>query len=253
MKNMVAFVGSARIKHTYHATKDLLKAVESYGEISYEVISLFDYDLKPCIGCKACLDYEEKLCPIKDDLSILIRKIEWADGVVFATPNYAFQVSGQMKIFLERMAYFLHRPKFFEKTCLNLVVEGVYGGKDILKYLNFTTSGFGFDVIKHNKVIKTLEPISEKRKKKNNQCIKSLSREYHTRLIKDSNKKPSIVEVIVFRVTRSKIEKNLNKKYKDYRYFKSNGWFNSDYYYPVQLGIVKRFLGNVTDYMITKL
>jgi hypothetical protein len=72
-------------------------------------------------------------------------------------------------------------------------------------------------------------------------------------LIKDSYKKPSIVEVIVFRVTRSKIEKNLNKKYKDYRYFKSNGWFNSDYYYPVQLGIVKRFLGNVTDYMITKL
>ena len=115
MKNIVAFVGSARRKHTYHATKNLLKQVGFQGDVNYEIVSLFDYNLKPCIGCKACLDYEEKLCPINDDLNLLIRKIEWADGVVFGTPNYAFQVSGQIKIFLERMAYFYTDLNFLKK------------------------------------------------------------------------------------------------------------------------------------------
>ena len=40
---------------------------------------------------------------------------------------------------------------------------------------------------------------------------------------------------------------DLNKERRDYRYFKENGWFESDYYYKVRLGIVKKIFGKIID------
>jgi len=35
-----------------------------------------------------------------------------SDGVIFATPNYSFQVSGIMKVFLDRLGFAFHRRAF---------------------------------------------------------------------------------------------------------------------------------------------
>ena len=55
---------------------------------------LSDYNLEICKGCKLCLDQGEEFCPLKDDRDQLIQKIIDSDGVIFASPNYSFQVSG---------------------------------------------------------------------------------------------------------------------------------------------------------------
>ncbi|MCK7489884.1 MAG: hypothetical protein MZU79_06380 [Anaerotruncus sp.] len=39
-----------------------------------------------------------------------------SDGVVFASPNLSFQVSGMMKVFLDRLGFVFHRPRFFGKA-----------------------------------------------------------------------------------------------------------------------------------------
>lgn len=67
---------------------------------SVEFISLKDKNIKYCIGCLACQNTQK--CVIKDDVAPLIEKVKNADSVVFATQIYYYEMSGQMKTFLDR-------------------------------------------------------------------------------------------------------------------------------------------------------
>jgi hypothetical protein len=44
----------------------------------------------------------------------------------------------------------------------------------------------------------------------------------------------------------------LNENFRDYTYYKENGWFESDYYYPVKIGPFKKLMGKFFDMMATK-
>ncbi len=249
---ITAFVGSARKKHTYEATKKFLKSLQRYGDIEYEIVMLSDYKLHICKGCKLCLDKEEDLCPLEDDRDILIKKIKDSDGIVLATPNYSFQVSGLMKVFLDRLAFFFHRPQFFGKTYTNIVVQGIYGGKKIIEYLNQIGNGLGFNV-KKGVCLKSLEPISKKQEMKNNKKIDRLSEKYYKQLIKQDYPNPSIFKLILFRMSRSSIKVSLNEDYKDYRHYKEKGWFDSSYYYPVKLIFLKQIIGLIFDKLAVRM
>ena len=134
---VTAFVGSARKKHTYNATEKFLQKLQSLGDIEYEIVPLSDYDLKTCKGCMLCLNKGEELCPLKDDRDKLIEKMNNSDGIIFSSPNYSFNVSGLMKIFLDRLGFIFHRPRFFGKAFTSIVVQGFYRGNKIIDYFNF--------------------------------------------------------------------------------------------------------------------
>ena len=85
---------------------------------------------------------------MKDDRDVLIEKMMASDGVVFASPNYSFQVSAIMKTFLDRLGFVFHRPRFFGKTFTSIVAQGIYGGNKIVKYLDFVGNGLGFNTVK---------------------------------------------------------------------------------------------------------
>lgn len=136
MKKVTAFIGSAQKKATYQAVQEFEKDLKRHGEIEFEYVFLNDYNLEFCRGCKFCFDKGEEFCPIRDDRDLLLEKMEQSDGVILATPNYTFQVSARMKNFLDRFAYVIHRPRFFNKTFAAIVTQGVFGGQGILKYLN---------------------------------------------------------------------------------------------------------------------
>jgi multimeric flavodoxin WrbA len=249
---VTAFVGSARKKHTYHAAKQFLEELQSFGNVEYEIVCLSDYDLKICKGCKLCLDREENLCPLADDRDRLIEKMMNSDGIVFASPNYSFQVSGYMKVFLDRLAYFLHRPQFFGKTYTSIVAQGIFGGKKILKYLDQVGNGMGFNTIK-GVCIKTLEPIPENQHRKNNAEIKKLSNKFYSQLIKNEYPTPSLFKLMLFRMSRTSINHSLDEEYKDYNYYKEKGWFDSEYYYPVNLNPFKKMVGKLFDIVAVRM
>jgi multimeric flavodoxin WrbA len=135
------------------------------GDIEYEIVRLSDYQLQPCKGCKACIDKGEEHCPLGDDRDLLINKIAASDGVIFASPNYSFQVSAIMKTFLDKLGFAFHRPRFFGKTFTSIVAQGIYGGNKIVGYLDFVGNGLGFNTVKGS-CITTLEPMTKKQKKK---------------------------------------------------------------------------------------
>ncbi|MBR4549841.1 MAG: flavodoxin family protein, partial [Oscillospiraceae bacterium] len=51
-------------------------------------------------GCFAC--QKTGKCVIKDDMNEIVPKMEHADVLVFATPIYYYEMSGQMKTLLDR-------------------------------------------------------------------------------------------------------------------------------------------------------
>ena len=95
----------------------------------------------------------------------MLKKINASDGIVFATPNYAFHASATMKNFIDRLAYVFHRPSFFGKIFTCVVTQGVFGGSKALKYLETTGSNLGFVTVK-GCLANMLEPMSEALEKK---------------------------------------------------------------------------------------
>ena len=66
-----------------------------------EKISLVGKEMKFCIGCLTCGTTHK--CCIKDDVPAIMDKVLNADVVVWATPIYYYEMSGQMKTLIDRM------------------------------------------------------------------------------------------------------------------------------------------------------
>jgi len=250
--HITAFVGSARKGNTYHAVQRFLLHLQSLGTIDYEIVPLSDYRIEVCRGCKLCMDKGEELCPLKDDRDLLIDKMQKSDGVIFATPNYAFQVSGLMKIFLDRIAFFFHRPRFFGKTCTGIVSQGIYGGTKIVKYLDFIGKAMGFNVVK-GRCFTALEPISDRDQARIDRMMAAHARAFHSRLVRQKLPRPGLFDLMIFRMSRTKIRMMLDENSRDYTWYRDTGWFESDFYYPVRLGPVRKGAGKFFDWAAARM
>ncbi|WP_085833702.1 flavodoxin family protein [Clostridium merdae] len=250
MTKVIAIIGSPRKKETYGAVLKFGEYIKSYGEIEFEPIFLHDYNLEFCTGCKLCFDKGEEYCPLKDDRDVLMEKISQSNGVIFASPNYAFHVSAQMKNLFDRLAFLFHRPRFWGKACTAIVTQGIFGGDKIVKYLNSMGENLGF-YSSCGCVLQTLEPTTEAMRIKNDRKIKKAAESFYKALTNGAPS-PSLFRIMMFRMSRTMIGKLQNKEYRDYRYFKELGWFESDYYYPVTLGFFKKIWGSFFDFIGNK-
>lgn len=74
-------------------------ALDAGNEV--EFISLKAKHIQFCIGCLAC--QKNGQCVLKDDVSAILEKVKNAEVIVFATPVYYYEMSGQMKTLLDRL------------------------------------------------------------------------------------------------------------------------------------------------------
>jgi multimeric flavodoxin WrbA len=249
MKTVTAFLGSARRRGlTCAAVRRFLNRLEQSGDVQGEIVFLSDYKVGVCRGCKSCFERGEERCPLKDDRDALIEKMMASDGVIFATPNYSFHVSGMMKVFLDRLGFVFHRPQFHGKTFTSLVAQGIHGGGKIVKYLDFAGAGLGFNVVKGS-CITALEPMSEKNRQQMERALAKHSGRFHERLMQPARPAPSLFQLMVFRMGRTSIRQLLGDSNRDFMYYRDHGWFDSDYYYPTRLGALKRAAGAGFDWM----
>ena len=246
MKKVTAFVGTARKKHTYYAAHQFLSSLQSLGDVEYEIVALSDYKLETCRGCKTCFNKGEEFCPLKDDRDALIGKMMTSDGVVFASPNYSYQVSAVMKAFLDRLGFVFHRPRFFGKTFTSIVAQGIYGGSKIVKYLDFVGMGLGFNVVKGS-CTTALDPMSEKERRKIDSIVAGHSRRFHAGLSQQPYPVPTLFKLCGFRAARTSMRVMLDESSRDFTYYRDKGWFEADYFYPARLGVLKKAAGGLVD------
>jgi len=248
MKKVVAFVGSAHKKNTQRAVVQFLNDLQALGGVESEIVTLSDYRLEVCRGCGLCFQKGEEFCPLKDDRDALMEKIMSADGIVMATPNYSFQVSGMMKVFLDRFGFALHRPRYFGKAFTSIVSQGIGGGDKIVDYLDFLGRNLGFNTVKGARIT-ALDPVPDKTRQKIEKTLAQLSKQFHVKLTKPAYPVPSFFQLLVFRMGRTTIAQRLDDSNRDYRYYAEKDWLESDYYYPTRLGGIKKAAGSIFDAM----
>lgn len=73
-------------------------ALEAGNEV--EKVNLAGKRIEFCRGCFACQTTQR--CVIRDDADEIEQKMQEADVLVFATPIYYFEMSGQLKTMLDR-------------------------------------------------------------------------------------------------------------------------------------------------------
>ncbi len=244
-KKVTAFIGTQTKRNTWRAVQEFEKDLKQLGEIDFEYAVLSDYHLEMCKGCFQCFNKGEEFCPLKDDRDVLLEKIERSDGIVLATPSYAFQVTARMKNFLDRTSFVLHRQRYFNQACTALVTLGLFGGDDVVKYLTVSGQNLGCHASK-GCWVRMLLPMNEAQEKQFTRKIKKTAERFYRELMRPAPS-PSLMRLAVFRLTREKI-KTLDQKYRDYHYYKDKGWFESDYYYPTRLGPVKRLVGGLAGF-----
>lgn len=97
---VLGIVGSKRKKgNTSTLVQETLKTLKTEG-IETELIFLGDYDIKSCRGCEGCKDTFK--CIIKDDMQKLYPLILESNAIVLGSPTYFYNISSDMKAFLER-------------------------------------------------------------------------------------------------------------------------------------------------------
>lgn len=105
--DILAIMGSPRPNgNTARLLQKIKATVSSYDKM--EVVSLSDYVIHGCTGCNYCqTDTEHFACAQQDDGNLLLEKLIKADVILYGTPLYGHNYSGQLKLFLDR-----HTPLF---------------------------------------------------------------------------------------------------------------------------------------------
>ena len=99
-----------------------------------EMIDLCDLRITPCTACEGCSF--NGICVYDDDLPVLVERMKDADGMVFASPIYIDNVSGQMKIFFDRLADAIHYQLFAGKYGCSVATTHTSGGDEVVAYQN---------------------------------------------------------------------------------------------------------------------
>ena len=144
---VIGFIGSPRKEgNTAWSVNKILEGVKEQGAET-ESWHSSNLDINPCKGCLACVESDS--CVIDDDMQEIYTGIEQADAIVLGSPVYMGQMSGQTKIFVDRLfAQITPRfsPRFKEKNAgKKLILLFTQGNPDpdmFKAYFDYTKSMF---------------------------------------------------------------------------------------------------------------
>jgi multimeric flavodoxin WrbA len=132
---IIALVGSPHKAkgNTARLTEIVLKGAAQEGAQA-ETIYLPGKTVLPCLGCDYC--HKKGSCTQKDAFLEIQEKIQAADGLVLGSPNYIFNVSAQLKAFMDRCGSMVHCLGFHGKYGASVVTSGGGDEEPIAEYLN---------------------------------------------------------------------------------------------------------------------
>ncbi len=242
---ILAVIGSPRKKgNTYKAVSQIEEQMKALGDVEFSYLFLKDAHLEPCLGCWQCLSWGEERCPLKDDREMIEEKILAYDGVIFASPVYAMNVTALMKNFLDRFAYTLHRPRFFNQYTMIVSTTGALGLKETIDRLSVVQFA-GFNIV-HTLGLVTHPLLSLKSKSKNDAKIAEAAQKFYSVIRARRPQSPKLINLIAFRGQQASF--SLSHRFgtgdADYKYFKERGWLDErrQYYIYVKVNPLKNLI-----------
>jgi multimeric flavodoxin WrbA len=123
---ILAIIGSPRPKgNTSYLVDQALKEAATH-RLETEKIILSQYRVNPCQGHENCTSFSA--CKQDDDAPWILDKFCSAEGIILGSPVYYYNMTAQMKAFVDRN-YFLYRHNISPRMiCAGLIVIGGSAG-----------------------------------------------------------------------------------------------------------------------------
>lgn len=224
MKHVIAFNGSPRANgRTAELIAAAAEALKPF-DIEVEVIHLRKQEISVCAGCNSCVLHDQR-CIVKDGLHAVTDKMKVADGLILAAPVYMWNTSTWMKIFVDRLPSYFHRPDdaLIGKPVLTLATAaGPMGGlsinymKKVAEKIGMWPSGSIFQMASQPK------PVREKQVR---HFVRELERDRETRT-------PGLGKLFNFMIQQGSAMTYLPE---DAAYFTARGWHKGFWYHKARL------------------
>lgn len=237
-KKVIAINSSRRKQNTYSILQKLKAALQEKN-IEVEIVNLFDYEVKDCLGCEQCL--RGRGCPHKDDAQLLMDKLKEYDGIILSSPIYMGGISGKLKVFIDRTCRWFHRPELVGKPVLLVATTSASGLKETIKYLEKTAVQWGaFPTGSIGRTVRTI----------NNNINPNEYDNFVKHLFMDRKKyNPNINQLIFFQVQKVLAEKILPV---DKKYWKEKNWLNKLYYFDCGISPLNKVISRSFYKMLSK-
>ncbi|WP_430882485.1 flavodoxin family protein [Fusibacter sp. JL216-2] len=242
MKKILVLSGSSRKRGIGVQTLEMFEENFSKNDYEFEIVHLSDYEINYCKGCTVCFKLSEEKCPLKDDVSLIVDKMDKADGLVIVSPIYGMNISGQLKTFLDRTAYLLHRPRLFTKHAFIIVSTDLGGIKPVGGYLKYMMNAYGVNNAGSIGACSYLFNGSEMYRSELRNKLRKAAKKFELELNREKFYQPSFSQIVRFKGWQAKNKHSKESYREDYNYWKEKGWFESDYYYPIKLDGLKKIM-----------
>lgn len=170
--NIISVLASPRRQgNTAILLKEYLKGVEDLTlPVKIESICLQSKNIQYCTGCNTCQKSSQSQCILKDDMQDIYKNVEKADVLIFATPVYVFNMTGQLKTFLDRLYAVDHNTLLKKKivllTTYGDVSEDNAGVQNIVQSIAMLSEYLGMNFIQNLNVSTYEMQVSENEQSK---------------------------------------------------------------------------------------
>jgi len=239
MNKKVLAINSSKRKQNTHGILQQLKTELGQKNIDVEILNLFNYEIKECLGCEMCL--RGKVCPHKDDTHFLMKKLKEYDGIILSSPVYMGGISGKLKVFIDRTCRWFHRPELVGKPTLFVATTAASGLKETIKFLEKTAVHWG--TFPTGSIYRTVNTLGKAVKPK------EYGRFVEHLFIEKQHYSPRINQLIFFQVQKVLAEKVLTV---DKEYWEAKGWNKNLYYFDCKINPLNNTISKSFYKMLSK-
>jgi len=149
--NVVAIVGSPRPNsNTAHLTDLALEEASKLG-VGTEKFVITQYRINPCLGHDECSQWTS--CYFSDDVESIVSKLYEADGIIIASPVYYYNVTSQLKAFIDRNVFYRRHGWRLKAKAAGVIVianqAGCQAATDALTHFIKLSSSVPADEVMH--------------------------------------------------------------------------------------------------------
>jgi len=113
MADILLINGSPRPRGNSARLAEACAGVFEREGVGWERIDLRALKIGPCLGCWSCRDGRARYCVQDDDMTALYGKLRACRGLLLLTPVYWFNVTAQLKGFIDRLDGLWHWERAF--------------------------------------------------------------------------------------------------------------------------------------------
>ncbi|MEG0308535.1 MAG: NAD(P)H-dependent oxidoreductase [Clostridium sp.] len=211
---------------TYHISEEVINKIKSVDTVINEFFMPRDTP-EYCVGCYNCIKKGEGYCPHADKVQPIIKAMERSQIVIIDSPTYCFEMTGQLKTFLDHLAYMWmsHRPNkdMFSKVGIVVSTAAGAGSKRVTKSLAQQLFWLGFSKvysINQNVNATSWSEVSDKIKEKIRLKVNKIALKIKKNI---TTSKPNIKTKFMFLAMVGSQNMN-NWNMIDKKYWEEKGW-----------------------------